>query len=207
MKILIAGCGGLGKEILSDLIHSGIYSDIFFFDDKNKFNHSPPLLYDQFPILQSLIEIKPRAGEDVPFVCAVGHGRYRKKLREKIQMVGSLTKVVSHRSIISPFSSVGDGSLIQPYCGISNDVVIGECVLINVASQIAHDVTIGDYSTIGPNSVVLGHCKIGSFSTIHASSTILPGITIGDYAVVDAGSIVDRDVLPFETFSSRHRQH
>ena len=203
--ILIAGSGGFGREVLSTIIDDGVYGNVFFFNDK--LGSAPELLevYGTYVILTSVQEIRSVLRDDIPFVCAAGLGRHRKRLREKLQRHCTLTSQVSRRAVISPFSSIGNGSIIQPNSAVSNDVHLGECSLINTNAQIAHDTTVGDYVTIGSNVVILGRCIIGDFVSIHANSTILPNTRIGPHAIIAAGSIVDRDIQPFETFISGRR--
>lgn len=43
--------------------------------------------------------------------------------------------------------------------------------------------------------------KIGKYVFVGASAKILPGVTIGDGAIVSAGSIVTKDVPPFQIVS------
>ena len=68
-------------------------------------------------------------------------------------------------------------------------------------------IVIGENVYIGPYSIVLSHdmsrgvyttTTIGSDCTIGARALILPGVTIGEGAWVEAGSVVSRDLAPFE---------
>lgn len=200
MKILIAGSGGLGREVLSTIIDNNVYNEVLFFNDSQQHYLGTDKIYGKYSILRSISEVKSRLDDRIPFVCAVGHGKYRRRLRNKLDPYCQLSEVVSKRAYIGHFSTFGQGSIIQPNCGISNDVSIGEGVLINTNAQIAHDSVIGNYVSIGSNVVILGNSKIDDFATVYANSTVLPNVRIGTNAVIGAGSVVNRNVAPYETY-------
>lgn len=99
-------------------------------------------------------------------------------------------------------------------------IALGKAVWINrgcrfYASYQIHDahILVGDHVAFGPEVTVFsaGHdhrvlaltntaksVRIGNHVWIGGRAIILPGVTIGDGAVVGAGSVVTRDVLPYQ---------
>ena len=92
-------------------------------------------------------------------------------------------------------NSIGEGSNIMTGTVLTNDVKIGEGVLINLNCTVGHDSTIGDFVELSPGVHISGNCKIGSYSNIGTNATILPKITIGENVIFGAGSVVTKDVF------------
>lgn len=104
-------------------------------------------------------------------------------------------------------SIIGSDALLDARCGLH----IGKNV--NLSSEVAiwtlqHDFDSPTFATKG------GMVDIGDRAWISFRATILPGVTIGEGAVVAAGSIVTKDVEPFDVvagiparkIASRNRQ-
>lgn len=92
-------------------------------------------------------------------------------------------------------SDFGDKCVIdQTFCWL---ISIGENVTVsNHVSFIAHDASF---------QYILGYTKIGKIIVennvfIGARSLILPGVTIGESAIVAAGSVITKDIPPFEVW-------
>jgi UDP-N-acetylbacillosamine N-acetyltransferase len=119
----------------------------------------------------------------------------REKLHKKYNEFGySFGNIVSEKSIISKYSNIGIGVVIQNNCNVSVNAEIGDFTKLNVSANVMHDSKIGDYSTIAPNSVILGNVIIGKRCYIGTNSTILPGVSICSDVTVGAGSVVTRNI-------------
>lgn len=82
---------------------------------------------------------------------------------------------------------IREGTIIQPFAKIGNDVIIGG------ASLIGHDVVVGDHCYIANHAAIVGHVKIGPYCFIGANATIRDGITIAPECVIGAGAIIMKD--------------
>ena len=102
--------------------------------------------------------------------------------------------VVSKKSNISKFSSIGNGCIIQDLSNVSYNVKLGNNVKINTGTNLMHDVTIGAHSTVAPNTVVLGYVEIGSCCFIGANATLLPSITISSNSILGAGCVATKSL-------------
>ena len=72
---------------------------------------------------------------------------------------------------------------------LANNVIINDgCILLTAS----HDVDNPDWQQISAPIV------IEDYAWIATNSIILPGVTIGKAAVVGAGSVVSKDVLPYQ---------
>lgn len=101
--------------------------------------------------------------------------------------------------------------IIGNRCGISNTAIVSDCMVC-----IGNDTNIGsgtiiydtDFHPIGVEDRMRGYAgtktkpvKIGDKVFIGGHCIILKGVTIGDGAVVGAGSVVTRDVPPYEIWA------
>jgi sugar O-acyltransferase (sialic acid O-acetyltransferase NeuD family) len=192
--MVIVGAGGHAKEVLDVIYQHEFSGDIYFFDDITP--HMPSSIFNNFPILRSLDEIKEIFKVDPDFAIGVGIPALRFKLCEKMQNIGgTLQYVISTQAIIGKFDVVlGAGLNIMHKAMISSNCRIGEGSLINAGAQVHHDGRIGRFSEISPGVVITGGCSIGDFSSIGAGAVVLPKIKIGNYVVVGAGAVVNKDV-------------
>lgn len=104
-------------------------------------------------------------------------------------------------------------------CKISPDLIAEEYVYVGENAKIYPGVSIGRYSMLAPNVQIIGgdhnfeqvgvpmtfsgrpslsKTLIGRDVWIGANSIIMTGVSIGDGSVVAAGSVVTKDVPPFQ---------
>lgn len=103
-------------------------------------------------------------------------------------------KLISKKSNVSKFCSIGEGCIIQDLSNISFNVTLGINIKINTGTNVMHDVIIGDHSTFAPNSVVLGYVKIGNSCFIGSNSTLLPSIVIDSNSILGAGCVATKNL-------------
>ena len=192
--MLIAGAGGHALEILDLFFQKKEDRDLCFFDNKKK--ETPGLIFDKFPVLRSAEEVRGLFRRDSRFVLGVGDPAARFILSEKLRSYGGkLESAVASSSRIGGYGVVlEDGLNIMNSVIVTNDVFVGEGVLLNAQSTIHHGVRVGKYSEISPGVHILGHARIGDFCRIGAGAVILPHVTIGNKAVVGAGAVVTKNV-------------
>ena len=71
-------------------------------------------------------------------------------------------------------------------------------LFLNVNSVVDHECTIGNGVHIMGSAYIAGRVKIKNYASIGANSTILPDVTIGEGAIVGAGSVVTKNVKPYD---------
>jgi sugar O-acyltransferase (sialic acid O-acetyltransferase NeuD family) len=192
--VLVAGAKRHAKEVLEVLHQNQILDNLVFFDDISE--EIEDMLFERFPVLRSLEEVKKYFQKHSEFVLGLGNPYLRKKLSEKLINEGGLLKsVIAYSANVGHYNVQLDKGLnIMHNVMISNSVTIGECSLVNSYSSIHHDVIIGKYCEISPHSVLLGGSSIGNFCSIGSHSTILPEIRIGNNVTIGAGSVVTRNL-------------
>ena len=193
--MLIVGAKGFAKEVLEVLHQLNQLDHLVFYDDVNE--DTPAFLYEKFPVLRN----KEAAAHyfkivDSRFTIGIGNPALRKKLALEFEAVGGVfTSTISPLAQIGHYgNTIGSGSNIMTGTVLTNDVKIGEGVLINLNCTVGHDSTIGDFVEMSPGVHISGNCKIGSYSNIGTNATILPKVTIGENVIIGAGSVVTKDI-------------
>lgn len=197
--MLIAGTGGLGREILGILIQDDFGDEIVFFDENKQ---APDLLYNKFQVIKEWRLLKKYFEKgDNRFITGIGSPRIREKLTRLLEKIGGKPmSVISKRASIFHFNDNYEGVIIQPGVGISHNVTLGLGAAIHINSTIGHSTIIGKYVNIGPNVSVIGPVEIGDYSYISAQAIILPNIKIGKNVIITAGKLVERDLKDFASY-------
>lgn len=89
--------------------------------------------------------------------------------------------------------TIGEGSMISSWVGIFT-----HSVALSVRVYGRHYQEVPDAEKKG---LITAPVRIGKYVVVGAGTIISPGVTIGDGAAVLPGSVVDRDVGPFEAVS------
>ncbi|ADY53768.1 WxcM-like protein [Pseudopedobacter saltans DSM 12145] len=114
--------------------------------------------------------------------------------------------------VILANAQIGKDCNINAHVFIENDVKIGNGVTIKSGVQVWDGVTIEDNVFIGPNVTFTNdlvprsrqypakfeRTLIKRGASIGANATIIAGNTIGEYAVIGAGSVITKNIGPYE---------
>lgn len=101
---------------------------------------------------------------------------------------------IAKNAIVSTYTYLGDGVIINQGAIIDNYVTIEEACFINIGAMISHDTVIGKGVFIAPGANILGFVTIGNACFIGANATIINNIKIGNNVIVAAGAVVIKDV-------------
>lgn len=193
--MLIIGTGGLSRDVITswELDEANLNVELYLFDNVNI---DREFLYEKYKILHTTEQVKMLFKHSNDFIVCIGNPLKRKRLTELFeQLGGNLVHFVSSRvTIVSPYTRLGKGVVIEPAVGISKDVIIEKGVFINAGTIIGHDVVIHEYVSIGPGVRILGGAEIGEFSYIGCNSVIMPGVKIGKKVRIGIGKIITQDV-------------
>lgn len=115
---------------------------------------------------------------------------------------------------------IGRNCNINANCFIENKVIIGNNVTIKSGVQLWDGVSLEDNVFVGPNVTFTNdhaprskvykmyrQTSIKHDASIGANATIISGLTIGEYAMIGAGSVVTKNVLPYQLWYGNPAKH
>lgn len=192
-NIVIIGAGGFAREVawlIEEINKEKLQWNILGFIEDGSENIGKDL--NGYKVIGNTKDLE-KISNDTYVVIAIGDGKVRKKIVEKLKNIKYGTLI--HPNItISNSISIGEGSIIC--CGniLTVNINIGKHVIINLDCTIGHDAVIKDFSTLLPGTNLSGKTLIGECSTLGTGSAIIQGIKIGKNVMVGAGAVVIRDI-------------
>ncbi|WP_434743523.1 acyltransferase [Micromonospora sp. SH-82] len=125
--------------------------------------------------------------------------------------VGDGTKIW-HLAHVRSTARVGSGCVIGRNVYVDAEVVVGDLVKIQNNVSVYQGVTLEDEVFVGPCAVFTNDFRpraqnpdwkitptlVRRGASIGANATLVCGIEVGEYAMIAAGSVVTRDVAPYQ---------
>lgn len=189
-KIAILGSSGHGK-VVAEVAELNGWKNIEFYDDR-------------WPVLSNVEAWNIVGDFDVlltnydsysAIIVAIGDNRVRiLKQQELINIGATIISLVHPRAIVSPYATIGIGSVIMAGAVISSFAVVGEAAIINTSATIDHDCILGDSVHVSPGAHLAGAIKVGNYSWIGIGASVKQLIQLGENVVIGAGSVVINNV-------------
>ncbi|OQP47569.1 acetyltransferase [Niastella yeongjuensis] len=127
------------------------------------------------------------------FIISIGSNRIRKIVAQKLNGV-QFTNAVHSSAVISPRSSIGQGTVIMANVSVNVHSVIGEHVILNTNCSIDHDCVVDNFVHISPNVALAGDVQVGEGTQVGIGACVKQGIRIGKWVMIGAGAVIIRDV-------------
>lgn len=187
--LILVGGGRFGREVAAWISLLKLPFNVLGFIDDEKEGPN---------IIGPIVNHTPRT--DTLYLTCIGNGPARRRVRDKLETSGArfanlLDPLLRTASPVEGTSN----SILLGAIGISNNVTLGDDLLIHAFASIGHDVIIGNGVTIGSHAFVGGGATLGDECTIHPNAVVLPNVTIGGGAVIGAGSVIIKSVAPYTT--------
>jgi acetyltransferase EpsM len=143
-----------------------------------------------------------KLGDDCFFVYAMSnvnqsHERHR-LLRELEISIERFATIVHPTALVSDKASLGRGVVLMPYVHVGPDVFIGDHSQFYAQSFVGHDTTVNEFVFVANNASLGGRVLVKDGAHIGSNASIVERVTISEYSLVGLGSVVLRDVAPFE---------
>ena len=180
---VVIGMGGLGREVASYLLDSGITQIKFSSED---------LFYSPFEWLTLKSSPLSECGAGI-VVLAIGDGNARARIMDMLP-IGLTPGTFNFGSPRIKNRLLGEGSIICPGAQITVDVVIGKGVFVNLNCTIGHDTRLENFVTLNPGVHVSGNCLLGESATIGTGAVIREGVKVAKGATVGMGAVVVKDI-------------
>lgn len=198
-KIAIFGASGFAREVLDICFELGGRNFCFLELDPSSDK------VDGIPVKADSAEIVTALSTDGwRFAIGIGTPAVRR-------MIALRYPSVDFPAIIHPSATFGRdqrrviehsrGSVICAGVRVTNNVKIGQQIVLNLNTTVGHDTFIEDFCAVMPGVNISGNVHLREMVYVGTGATIINGandrpLTVGQSAVVGAGAVVVRDVEP-----------
>ncbi|MCP1374080.1 hypothetical protein [Dyella lutea] len=189
--VILLGRGGFGREVAAWIKARAMpYRVKGFLDDTQ----------DGPEVLGPIKGHSPTQTENALYLTSLGSGKPRTLLRRELESRGARFASLVFPEVTSASDlSATRNSIFLGACSISNNVTLGNDLLVQGFAIVGHDAVLGDGCTISNHAFIGGNAKLGPCCTIHPHAVVLPHIVVGEGAVVGAGTVVIKNVPPGAT--------
>jgi len=185
--LAILGASGHGKVIADTAALNPKWQKISFFDDAWPDTDSEmpwPVVGKTNSLLQALDQFSG-------VVIGIGNNAIRQQKHNLlVEYNAPIVSIVHPRAYISPFVTLGVGTVAFACAVVNIHCSIGLSCIVNTAATIDHDCRLADFSHASPGSHLGGGVEVGERSWIGIGSSVKQCVIIGSDVVVGAGAAV-----------------
>ena len=189
-RLAILGASGHGKVIADAALLTG-WDEVIFYDDA----WPEKELNGRWPIVGNTVSLLKR---ELPFdgvIVGIGNNKVRlEKTQQLAQLALPVVTIVHPSAVISPFSTIGCGSVVLASAVVQIDTSIGRATVINTSASVDHDCVLEDGVHISPGAHLAGGVCVGARSWVGIGASIKQLIQIGADVTIGAGAVVVADV-------------
>jgi sugar O-acyltransferase (sialic acid O-acetyltransferase NeuD family) len=189
-NIILIGGGGHCKSVIDVIEQEGQF-EIIGIVDKPELLGSNVLGYSVVGNDSDLDSLAKKYQYAIITVGQIKSPALRIKLFNMAVNAGfKLPTIISPRSYVSQYSTIGKGVIVMHDALINANVKIGENCIINSKALIEHDVTIQDHCHISTGSIINGGAIIKNRVFFGSNSTTREKVIIDSDSVIGAGSLI-----------------
>jgi len=198
-KIFIVGTGQQSNVVHYNIVCQHKYTIVGFLDidrDKWGLKHLGSTILEGYNDFDELYLKNLRIKYSIDkFFLAIGNMKLRKSLYEFFINNGwSSVNIIHPDAVISPYTKIGNGVLIEAGCLITPNPFVGNNVVINTGSQVNHDNYISDHVYISSGVILSGGVSIGENTLLDDGVIVTLGKKIGSNCIIGAGSVVTKNI-------------
>jgi sugar O-acyltransferase (sialic acid O-acetyltransferase NeuD family) len=195
-KLVIVGAGGMGREVLFQLLDINSKTDCY--DILGFIDNMPDLqgkVINDFSVLGDDLWLL-NYPDEINVVLGIGNAQARKRAAEKFFRNKHIVfpNIIANEVKYSESVTMGEGCIIGFYSTLTVNISIGNFVIMLRQCSVGHDSSLGDFVTLYPGVSVSGNVAIGNGTEIGTGANIIQGKSIGDNSIIGAGAVVIHDV-------------
>ena len=197
--IVVVGCGGHGREVLSIIraineADGDPWKPIGFVDDSPSQINLDRVERLGVPYLGTVESLR-QAAATAFYVIGIGSPKVRALLAEKIDGYGLLAATLVHpAATVGADAAMSNGVVVFAGARVTTNVRLGRHVHLNQNATVGHDTVLDDYVSVNPLAAISGECHLEAEVMVGTTAAVLQGLRVGEGAVVGAGACVVRDV-------------
>lgn len=193
-KLIIAGAGGFGREVLNYALDVQEKSDEWkVYGFINDIKEALDGYNVGYPIIGTIKEHIPQ--EDEVFICAIGDSETRLRICRDLKSKGAkFISLIHPTAFIGHRSTWGDGLIMAPKTHVATDVKLGSFITMNGCSGIGHDVVAEDGCTLSSFCDVTGFCHLEEGVYMGSHACLKPNTRVGKYSKIGMGAVVIKNV-------------
>jgi sugar O-acyltransferase (sialic acid O-acetyltransferase NeuD family) len=178
MKRALIGNGGHASEIMMQMNKNLVrfVEDEFYVKEKNVF------------------PLSSFKSNDFEIQIAISDPKVRERIISKLPRSTIFFTFIHPTVLIGKNVKIGNGSFIGLNSVLTCNISIGSHAILNRFCQIGHDCVIGDFLTMMPNAVISGNCKIGNNFYLGTNSSVREKIEILNDVTVGLNSGVVKNI-------------
>lgn len=190
MRLAILGASGHGKVVADAALAAG-WQHVVFFDDAWPISSA----LGPWQVIGDTQRLLSTAAEFDGVVVAIGNCRIRAEKHLILKLAGARAATIIHpRAWVSPYASIGAGSVVMAGAVVNVDARIGEVGIVNTGATVDHDCWLDDAVHISPGVHLSGNVRVGATSWIGVGAAVRQGIVIGSGVLVGAGAVVVKPI-------------
>lgn len=195
MKLAVLGASGHGK-VVADTALAADWKSVVFFDDA-----WPGLTQNgSWAVVGDTSSLHERCQEFDGVVVGIGNNRIRLAKTQELMSAGAtLATIVHPHAAISPYTTLGAGSVVFAGAVIQVDAKLGEACIINTRASVDHDCYLADAVHICPGTSLAGLVTVGEASWVGLGASVKQLVTIGADVTVGAGAAVVHSIPDSQT--------
>lgn len=197
--ILLLGAGGHCRAVI-DVLRLSSFRPAVILDKSVSCPDASPkeLLGVQIAGDDSLLpELRAQYDYGLVTVGQIKTAAIRAKLYARLKECGYLLPVlVSGHASASPWSSIGEGTVVMHFATINAGAVVGANSIINTGAIIEHDAQIGHNCHVSTGAIVNGGAVLADNVFLGSGAIVREGVRIGAGSVIGMGLAVKRDIPP-----------
>jgi len=195
--IIVIGCGEQARVTIDAIEEQGKYQVFGLVTNSDDELHKKVLGYDVICKDDDVGRLVAENADIKGYFLGVGVGtgsmKRRFELYSWLDKLLDAVNIISPESVVSKYSQIGKGNILEAYTRICNGVTIGNHCLIQSFTSINHDQTIGNNVLIGCNVSMAGR-SIGDHTTIADGSSIGFKKSVGQNCLITDGTVVTKDL-------------
>lgn len=197
-KVLIIGASGHGKVIIEAIELNKEYEIVGFVDSfKDK---GEKVLGYEILGKEDIIPDLVQRGVVTKGVIAIGdnwtRGLMYNKVKDLVPDFEYIT-VIHPDAIVSPYSTIGRGTVILASGTVNTDAVVGDFCIINTNANFGHDGIMQDFSSLAPGVTTGGTVYVGEYTAVSIGVSVIQNTSIGKHSVIGAGAVVTNEIKDY----------